>query len=143
MATSNVRTVAKINNVDIIVIENGEKWAAVKPICEALKVAANKQITKIKNDEILSSVSTLRVSTGKDGKQYEMFCIPYKYVFGWLFSINPKNVSEAARPLVLKYKIACYDALYYHFTAHSEFLEEKQMSLSDHEADWITCHLIV
>lgn len=51
------------------------------------------------------------------------------FVFGWLFSINPKNVSEEARPLVIKYKLECYKALYHHFTAHSEFLEEKQSKI--------------
>ena len=31
-------TVAKINNVEIIIIENGEKRVAVKPICQALGI---------------------------------------------------------------------------------------------------------
>lgn len=119
------RAVAKINGVQILVIENGEKLVPVKPICEALGVAPNKQIEKIKEDEILKSVGTLGVSTGSDGKQYEMFCIPFKYVFGWLFTINPANVKEEARESVIRYKLACYDALYQSFTDSQEFLEAK------------------
>ena len=55
-----------------------------------------------------------------------MFCIPFRFVFGWLFSINPKNVAPEAREAVLKYKLECYNVLYNHFTAHAEFYEYKQ-----------------
>lgn len=120
------KTIAVINKTKILVVQNGEKLVPIKPICEALGVAPNKQIEKIKEDEILSSVSTLRVSTGADGKQYEMFCIPFKYIFGWLFTINPANVKEEARESVIEYKKACYDALYQSFTDSQEFLEAKQ-----------------
>lgn len=128
---STVKTIAKINNVNIVVVENGEKRVAVRPICDALGIAYQGQIDKVKQDEILGSTLMPSMMVGKDGKEREMQTIPYKFVFGWLFSINPKNVSEEARPLVLKYKLKCYDALYYHFTAHSEFLELKQVRLEE------------
>lgn len=54
-------------------------------------------------------------STGTDGKQREIFCLPLEYVYGWIFTINPKNVSESAREGVIRYKRECYDALYFHF----------------------------
>ena len=44
-------------------------------------------------------------ATGADGKQYEMYCIPCKYVFGWLFSIDAARVSDEARPVVQQYKL--------------------------------------
>jgi len=119
-------TLARVNKVNILLIENGDKYVPVKPICDALGIAHQAQIEKIKNDEILSSVVTLRVTTGADKKQYEMVCIPYRFVFGWLFSINPKNVAPEARESVLKYKLECYNVLYNHFTAHAEFYEYKQ-----------------
>ncbi len=111
-----MQAIRKVNGVDIIIADQqGEKLIPIKPICEALGIAANMQIEKIKNDEILSSVSMLGISTGSDGKQYEMFSLPHKYVYGWLFTINPKNVKEEARGAVLKYRQECYDALYDHF----------------------------
>lgn len=45
-----------------------------------------------------------------------MFCLPLKYVYGWLFTINPKNVAPEARDAVTRYRRECYDVLYEHFT---------------------------
>jgi len=126
-----LKTVAKINDVSIVIIENGEKRVAVKPICEALGVAFEAQFTRLKSDPILSSVVMLSVTTGADGKQYEMMTIPFKYVFGWLFRIDSRNVKEEARETVLKYQLECYDALYNHFTAYADFVEQKQIAIEN------------
>ncbi len=119
-------TVAKINDVEILLIENGEKRVAVKPICEAIGIAFEPQFTKLKNDPILSSTVMLSVTVGADGKEREMQTIPFMYVFGWLFSIDSRNVKEEARENVLKYQVECYKALYFHFTNYAEFVEQKQ-----------------
>lgn len=126
------RTVAVINKAKILVIENGEKLVPIKPICEALGIDARNQREKISEDEILSSVGVLSTSTGADGKGYEMFCLPYKFIFGWLFTINPKNVKEEAKESVINYKLACYNALYQSFTDTQEFLEQKQKMVEEH-----------
>jgi len=68
----------------------------------------------------------LSTATGSDGKQYQMTTIPYMFIFGWLFTINPKNVNPEARDAVQKYRIECYRALFKHFSEQSQFLEEKQ-----------------
>lgn len=122
-------TVARINKVDILVIENGEKRVAITPICDALGIASNNQIERIKNDPILGSTHMLSISVGADGKERQMSTIPFKYVFGWLFLIDSRNVKEEAREAVLKYQIECYDALYEYFTGYSEFVEEKQKAI--------------
>jgi hypothetical protein len=124
------RTVAVINDSKILVIENGQKLVPIKPICDALGIDVDSQRKKINSDQILSSVAVLSTATGADGKQYEMFCIPFKYVFGWLFTINPSNVKEEARELVIQYKEKCYDVLYQSFTDMADFLSEKQNSVS-------------
>ncbi len=120
------KTIAKVNNVEIKIIENGEKYVPIKPICEALGIDEKSQREKINNDEILSSVKVLNTSTGKDGKQYKMFSVPLMYVFGWIFTINPKNVKPEAKENIIKYKQECYKALYMHFAEKSIFIEEKQ-----------------
>lgn len=119
-------TVARINNVEIIVIENGEKRVAIKPIWDALGIASNGQIEKIKNDEILSSTYKLSLSVGADGKERNLQTIPFKFVFGWLFTINPKNVATEAKEAIIKFKLECYNALYNHFTGYAEFIEQKE-----------------
>ncbi|MBN2637350.1 MAG: hypothetical protein JXR61_13840 [Prolixibacteraceae bacterium] len=123
------KTVAKVNEVNIMLIDGAEKQVPIKPICEALGIDDKNQRSKIQNDEILGSVGVLSTSTGSDGKQYEMFCLPYMYALGWLFTINPKNVKSEARETILKYKMECYKALFNHFSDQSEFLEQKQAAL--------------
>lgn len=120
-----VKILAKVNNQQIIVVQNGEKRVPIKPICEALGISYPSQFTKLKEDEILSSTIVLSTTVGADGKDREMVTIPYKYVFGWLFSINPKNVNPEAAETVKKYKMLCYDILYNHFAEMEEFLEWK------------------
>lgn len=124
------KTVAKVNQVSIqLVSDSKEKLVPIKPICEAMGIDPKVQRTKIQEDDFLSSVGVLSTSTGSDGKQYEMMCLPLEFIFGWLFTINPKNVKEEAREAVSKYRIECYRALYKHFSAQAEFLNEKQALL--------------
>ncbi len=123
------KIVARINDVSVTLIDGTEKLVPTKPICELLGVDSKSQIVKIQNNEILGSVGVLSPSLGSDGKKYEMFCIPYKFIFGWLFTINPQNVKSDARERVLKYKMECYTALFNHFSDHVQFLEQKQNAL--------------
>lgn len=131
MSEVKTTTVAKINNVDIVLIENGEKRVAVKPICEALGVDYPGQYSKLKNDPILGSTIGLSPTVGADEKEREMVTIPFMYVFGWLFSIDSRNVKEEAKENVLKYQVECYKALYYHFTNYAEFVEQKQKAIEE------------
>lgn len=127
--SATITTVAKINKTNILLIEDGEKRVAIKPICEALGVDPESQRKKILADEILGSVTVLSTATGSDKKEYKMTTIPFKYVFGWLFSINPKNVAPGARENIIRYKMECYDALYDHFTSYAEFVEYRQKEM--------------
>lgn len=114
-----------INNQKITIINNeGEKLVPIKPICLALGIDYPTQYDKLKNDEFLSSVVGLSPTTAADGKEYEMVCLPLQYVFGWLFTINPKNVAPDAKEIVMKYRIECYDALYNYFTARTRTIEK-------------------
>lgn len=125
------KTVAVINDSKILVIENGGKMVPIKPICEALGVDFSRQKDKIEKDEILGSTVGLRPTVAADGKERKMFCIPFKFVFGWLFTINPANVKEEAREAVLTYKLACYEALYQSFVDTQNFLEFKQKAIEE------------
>jgi hypothetical protein len=125
-----VRTLAKVNKVDIQVVERlGEKHVPIKPICDAVGVDFEGQRQRIERDEILSSVAFMTKATGADEKTYEMFCLPLKYVFGWLFGIDTGRVKEEARAAVIAYKHECYNALFRYFTSRAEFVEKKQMEI--------------
>lgn len=115
--------VAKVNGIDILIIEGDEKRVAVKPICEALGIAFEPQFTRLKSDPILSSTVTTSITVGADGKQREMVTIPFKFVFGWLFRIDSRNVKEESRAAVEKYQLHCYNALYNSLFQYVEFVE--------------------
>ena len=121
--------ITRINDVAIAATSNeqGEVLIPIRPICDALGVNSNGQIEKIKSDPILGATDKLSLSVGPDGRQREMVCLPLQYVFGWLFTINPANVSEEARPAVKRYRLECYDALYNHFArARQRQLDENR-----------------
>lgn len=103
----------------------------MKPICEALGISHKPQLERLKDDPILSSVVTTSVTTGADGKRYEMTCLPLRFVFGWLFRIDSRNVAEGARAAVEDYQLQCYNALYNFFTRHEEFLEYRQQLIDE------------
>ena len=124
------KELARVNGVSILVIENGDGYVPIKPICEALGVDPDSQRKKIMSDEILSPTTVLSTAVGADGKRREMFSIPYQYVFGWLFTINPKNVKEEARENMIKYKQICYEVLFKYFADISKFLKEKEWLVS-------------
>lgn len=124
--------ITKINGIDIVAVEkDGDTYLPVKPICNAIGIAFPAQCEKIKNDEILSSAVMLSVTTGADGKQYEMLCLPIRYVFGWLFLVNPKNVSAESRPAVITYRRECYDVLWSHFVGAAKKAAEQSRLEAD------------
>jgi|GEM_PF-350839 len=119
--------VANVNGKEIGILNEPEgKFVPIKPICDALGINYTTQLEKIKEDEILGAVIPLRGTTGADGKVYQMACIPFELVFGWLFTINPKNVAPEAKDNVTRYRMECYYALYRYFTSRAEFVELKQ-----------------
>ena len=109
--------ITSINGIDIYAVndKDGNVFVPVKPICDAIGVAYQTQHLKLQEHEILAPTITLRVMVAADGKQREMVCLPLEFVYGWIFTINTKNVSEKAHDSVLRYQLECYNALYRHF----------------------------
>lgn len=74
-----------------------------------------------------------------DGKDREMYAIPYCYFFGWLFSIDISRVNESVKASVLEYKLACYKALFTHFTEPQTFLKQKQTIIKQKVTEYQEC----
>ena len=132
------KVVTRINGVEILASNVSDGLVAIKPVCTGLGVDYSSQQDKIKDHPILSSVGVLSTLTGADGKQYEMFCLPLEFVFGWLFTINSSNVAPEAKETVEKYQLECYQVLYRHFTAYSRFNEVKQKRLASEYENYQT-----
>lgn len=97
----------------------------IKPICDALGIDAKAQRNRIDRDEILSSTGVIMTSVAADGKEREMYCIPIRYVFGWLFSIDTNRVDEEVRASVIKYKMQCYATKQMNMTVDYSFEQWK------------------
>ena len=139
MKTAEQTAIAVVNNVTILSTYDAKRLIPIKPICEALGIAFNSQIDKIKADEDLSSVMMLSITTGADGKSYEMACLPLEFIFGWLFTINPKNVKPESQEIVRKYRMECYSILYRFFTDPQTFLKEKKDVMEIQTAEYNQC----
>lgn len=118
--------ISKINGVDLSVIncENGP-LVPVKPICRLLGIDHSAQIARLKEDERFNSTVVLCTTVGEDNRTREMVCLPVPFVLLWLGNINPANVSEEARPAILKYSVECAMALYNHFIGLSRRRQEE------------------
>ena len=88
---------------------DGIIYIALKPICAALKVDWQAAHKKLISDEMLAPVSSIQTMQINDDQMRKYVCLPERYVYGWLFSLN--SASEELK----KYKLKCYDLLYDYF----------------------------
>jgi len=98
--------------------DNNQGFVAIKPICEAIGVAAWRQEEKIKSDTKFSYQHML--STGADGKQYKMICLPIDEIRGWLYTINNNKVKPEVAPLLLEFQKEVHKALNLYFNGYAD-----------------------
>jgi hypothetical protein len=95
----------------------GLNLVLVRPICDLLGVDADRQIEKIKEDEILRDEHGVhRVHLPGDDRHRNWSCLPEEFIYGWLFAIQVTNTMKLeTRATLTAYKRECYDILYQHF----------------------------
>jgi hypothetical protein len=112
----------KINEVEISFPMQGETiLVPIKPVCEVLGIDHSAQVQTLKNHPILGSTMVESTTVAADGKDRNMLCLPLKYFFGWLFSIDARKVKPEASEAVIAYQEKVYDVIYDKF-----FLEPVQ-----------------
>ena len=123
--------IVKINDAEFLCPRDGDSiFVAIRPVCEFLGIDHSNQIRNLKNDaDFLGSVVVNMTTTGADGKQYEMTCLPLQFFFGWLAQIDHTKVKEEIRPTVIQYKLEVCNVLYNHFMGARKFLEEKESAI--------------
>ena len=122
---------ANINGITLQVVQNErEELVAVKPVCEILGVDFSAQRAKLKEHPVYGSTMVLSTTTGADGKEREMVCLPLRFFPGWLFSINPNNVIEGARDQLIEYQLKCNDILYDYFFSRVDFSRKKEVAVT-------------
>lgn len=103
------------HNTELIVVDyNNQPYTAMRPIVEGMGLAWQAQFDKLK--QRFSSVIMEIMTTGKDGKQYQMLCLPLKKLFGWLMTISPNKVKPELRDTVIRYQEECDDVLWEYWT---------------------------
>ncbi len=90
--------------------ENSEYYVAIKPICEALEVNYRHQLEKIKTDVVLMFQLQSMSMIDAGGKLREMYVLPERFIYGWIFSINGSNNTD-----LIEFKWTCYTILFDYF----------------------------
>ncbi|MFM9952393.1 MAG: phage antirepressor N-terminal domain-containing protein [Saprospiraceae bacterium] len=128
-----------INNVEVSLPANGGNiLVPIKPLCEVLGIDHSAQIQSIKNHPILGSTVVENPTVAGDGKQRNMTCLPIKYIFGWLFSIDARKVKPEAADAVMKYQNEVYDVLYDRFYLEPTLQKQKLLMLMKKENELLT-----
>lgn len=93
--------------------DGDDVWVVVKRTCEAIGVSVQSQLQKL-NTKPWAVIRSL-LTTGPDGKTYEMSCLHIDCLPMWLGTINADHVSESVRPRLLVFQRECAKVLRDHF----------------------------
>ncbi|MFC0351802.1 phage antirepressor N-terminal domain-containing protein [Undibacterium danionis] len=97
----------------LVLLDDDKKpLVAMRPIVENMGLAWQVQQRKITDK--FKSVVTIMVTTGKDGKSYEMVCLPLTKLAGWLYSVNPNKVAPHLKDKIARYQEEC-DAVLWNY----------------------------
>jgi hypothetical protein len=95
-----------------LVDKDGVPHVAMRPIVEGIGLNWASQYVKLAKENKKFSCCDI-ATTGSDGKQYEMLCIPLEMLEGWLYSVNANKIPDlTARGRVELYQRECSKALH-------------------------------
>lgn len=114
-------------------VENGQIYVAIKPICEALGIDHSSQVKRIKRDEKTSQLWSSMTTVGADNKSRQMVCLPLKFIFGWIFTVDSGLVKKGSKEQLIAYQLECYDVLYEHFWNNAKAIKKKETMLTESE----------
>nr|DAY37169.1 MAG TPA: hypothetical protein [Caudoviricetes sp.] len=92
---------------------DGKHYVAMKPMCENIGLDWRGQRERVLRNEVLKSVVLMTRTTGRDGKEYSMLCLPLEYLNGWLFGVDVTRLKNPeARTALIRYQRECFKVLY-------------------------------
>lgn len=116
----------------VVIDHNGEPYIPMKPICENMGLTWQSQHIKLK--QRFKSVITEIVTTGKDGKQYKMTCLPLRKLFGWMMTVNPNKVNPNISDKIIRYQNECDDVLWEYWTGKHQRMQDELNALLAQES---------
>lgn len=115
------------HGAELSVIEyNNQPYTPMKPIIDGMGLDWAAQYTKLKQRFI--SVIAEIATTGKDGKQYKMICLPVRKLPAWLYSIHANKVKPELRDTVIMYQNECDDVLWDYWTKGQAINQRKTIT---------------
>lgn len=120
----------------VLVGQDNEPYVAMKPVATNMGLDWKSQHAKL-TDRFASVVVEI-TTTGGDGKQYAMTCMPLKKLPAWLYSISPNKVAPELREKITRYQEECDDALWNYWAQGvaerpgAAAIANKQIALSRH-----------
>lgn len=113
----------------ILVEHNAQPYVVMRPLVTAMGLDWRSQHVKL--SEKFGAVMVEITTTGADGKQYAMVCLPLRKLPGWLYSINPGKLSADLRPKVVRYQDECDEVLWRHWTQQAPLHGGKHLNSTD------------
>ncbi|MDD5175773.1 MAG: phage antirepressor N-terminal domain-containing protein [Sterolibacterium sp.] len=97
-------------DVVVLVGRDNEPYVAMKPLVENMGLDWKAQHSKLASK--FRAVMVIITTTGADGKQYEMVCLPLRKLPAWMYSINLTKINPALRGKIGRYQDECDDVLW-------------------------------
>lgn len=101
----------------VLVGQGTDPFVAMKPIVKNMGLDWETQLRRL--EERFNSVVVELTTTGGDGQQYAMTCLPLRKLAAWLYSISPAKVKPEFRAKIVRYQEECDDVLWDYWTKAS------------------------
>jgi len=112
--------------------EDGKVWVSIRRVCEALGVAEQRQLTKLKTRKWAGV--TKMVTTGSDGKRYMTSVISLSAFPMWLSIISPNKVKPEARGTLERFQAEATEVLANHFVGPKKAKKDPYKLTKSHMA---------
>lgn len=116
-----------------LIDSDGRPFVAMRPIVKGIGLDWKGQQNKLQNR--FSSVVEIIPTTGADGKQYQMLCLPLDKFPAWLITLNPRKVKPEIREAIERYQAESEAVLWQYWTTGIARRDEIHRELAELEAE--------
>jgi P22_AR N-terminal domain len=116
----------------------GVFYVVLKPVVEALGLAWNGQLERVKRNQVLSEgMRMIRIPFMRGGDQ-DAVTLRLDRIHGWLFTIDASRVKKEIRELVQIYQRECHEVLHRHFSGEAPKLEQQRQESESQRVRMVT-----
>lgn len=117
-----------------LIDHDGKPFVAMRPIVANMGLDWKSQHRKLISR--FQSVVVNMTTTGLDGKQYKMLCLPLEQLPAWLITISPNKVKPEIKTTIERYQAESSKVLWHYWTkgyAHREEIKREMAELNEQE----------